>query len=295
MVQGDGLQNRYSPVRIRFPPPILLKECPISTGPKLKAFACPEPAFWYLVGVIATDGCLVNNGRTVVVTSKHRDYLVQLSALLGVRQNVRQKRSGFGSLAYDLRIGSKDLYIKLSAIGVTPRKTATIGQLDVPDSGFKDFLRGVIDGDGNIRRWIHPTNGREPWVLRVFGISAPFLQWIAETTNRLWSVKGSLCSSRETERNRQTRHTLKYGKLAAKVILQQCYYSGAFALERKRRLAEACIAAEVGWRKSKTVQAFDSWRDWHYRHIWRAKEPSIAGLCRVVRDRHGAMLTELPG
>ena len=73
MVQGGGLQNRYSPVRIRFPPPI-----PIMRGPLPKPFVVPDHHFWYLVGAIATDGCLSSSGRQVILTSKDRDYLATI-------------------------------------------------------------------------------------------------------------------------------------------------------------------------------------------------------------------------
>ena len=62
--------------------------------------------------------------------------------------------------------GRQRLIDKLSAIGLTPRKSLTIGALKVPLGGFGDFFRGVIDGDGNIRHWLHPTNGRQQWYNR---------------------------------------------------------------------------------------------------------------------------------
>ena len=65
-----------------------------------------------------------------------------------------------------------------------------------------------------------------------------------------------------------TKYTLKFGKLAAKVICAECYYEGAIALERKQRLAHACISSAVGWRKSKTVYEAGRWDGWEYVHIF---------------------------
>ena len=243
----------------------------MARGPKPKPFECPEPVFWYLVGLIATDGCLVNNRRTVVVTSKEKSFLERLAECIGVRATIRQKRSGFGTIGYDLVIGRKILYDRLIAIGLTPRKSATLGPLRIPDGFFRDFLRGVIDGDGNIRRWIHPSNGRQQWTVRVSGCSEPFLRWLRETVQRLWYATGRLHKELPREENRLPRYILKFGKIAAKVVLEECYYSGALALPRKAHLAADCVATSVGWAKSKTVADPTRWHEWRYVHTWQSR------------------------
>jgi len=129
-----------------------------------------------LVGLIATDGCLINNGRAAVITAKDKKFLMKIRGALGFQCGIRRKRGFSGTFGYDLRIGRKLFYTKLLQIGLTPRKSLTIGKLDVPDAGLGDFLRGVIDGDGNIRRWKHPSNNREQWAVRIVSASIPFLQ-----------------------------------------------------------------------------------------------------------------------
>lgn len=182
---------------------------------------------------------------------------------------IHRKSSGYSKAwGYDLVIKRSDLYAKLEKIGLTPRKTATIGPLCVPDIRFVDFLRGVIDGDGCIRKWFHPSNGREQWTVFVVGISRPFLQWLGESVERLWGIKGALHTDPPKDEAHRTKYSLKYGKLAAKAIFTKCYYPGAFALDRKARLAAECISASVGWSKSKTVSRKRLWRDWQYQHIY---------------------------
>jgi len=220
--------------------------------------------------LVATDGCLSRNGRVVNITSADKHYLTRLRDAMQLSCVVSAKPSGSGATAYQLQIGSKDLHGQLVDIGLTPRKSLTIGPLKVPERGFTDFFRGVIDGDGNIRRWIHPTNGREQWTVRVYGGSKPFLSWLQEELERLWSVQGGL-HEEDSDGRHHTKYTLKYGKLAAKVILRRCYYKGALALERKKRLAERCMATAVGWSKSKTVANRSEWEHWEYTRINRAQ------------------------
>ena len=243
----------------------------MARGPKPKPFECPEPIFWYAVGLIAADGCLSGDGRHVNITAKDGRYLADLRDALGVSCRVTRCYGSSGQAVHRLQIGSRVLYARLLAIGLTPRKSLTIPALSVPDERFGDFLRGEIDGDGNIRRWRHPTNGREQWAIRIYGASEPFIRWLQATVERLWRVKGFVYHRKPQSEHHHVLHTLKYGKLAARVILEQCYYQGAFALARKRKLAEQCVAATVGWSKSKTVQDRTRWQYWKYVHVWTTK------------------------
>ena len=240
-------------------------------GPKPKPFEIPERYFWYLVGLIATDGCLSGDGRHTDITAKSKAYLTRIRTFAKLPWRVTTKRSSQGHIAHRIQISSKAFYDRLTAVGLTPRKSLTIGPLDVPGSWFHEFFRGVIDGDGNIRRWQHPTNGREQWTVRIYGCSEPFLKWLRDSIDRLWRVRGGLHQEMAKDSRHHTKYTLKYGKLAAKVILEKCYYPGALALERKRILAAKCVRVPVGWSKSKTVSDATEWRNWKYVHIWSSR------------------------
>ena len=237
------------------------------SGPKPKPFECPEPVFWYLVGLIATDGCLSRDGRHIDITSANEKHLSDIRRALNLSCRVTSKGKG----AYHIQIGSSDLYRKLQEIGLTPRKSLTLGALAVPDAEFSEFFRGVIDGDGGIRHWRHPSNGREQWTLRISSASRPFVAWLEKTVERLWCVHGRV---HEEQRGRfHPLYKLKYGKLAGRVILGKCYYPGALSLERKRVLAEQCLTVPVGWSKSATVPDASSWNQWEYVHRWQRLSP----------------------
>ena len=240
----------------------------VKRGAKPKPFDCPEQYFWYLVGLIATDGCLSGDRRHIDVTLKEEDHLARIRNTIGLRCGVTKKLNGAGQTAYHMQIGSRILYDRLLMIGLTSKKSLTLGALQVPSHRFTDFLRGVIDGDGNIRRWKHPTNGREQWSLRIFSASKPFMHWISETSSRLWNVEGKIHEELPENKKRHTKYILKYGKLAAKVILGKCYYKRAFALERKRAIADRCVCSDVGWSQSKTVVDRSSWKGWTYKHTY---------------------------
>ena len=197
---------------------------------------------------------------------------MKLRKILALKVRLQSKKGGYGdSIGYDLNIGSKIFYNKLLELGLTQRKSLTLGPLLVPAREFADFLRGVIDGDGSIRTWVHPTNGRRQWSLRVYGASRPFLQWVSSTMEQLWNVRGRIHKEPASGQRPRPKYILKYGKLAAKAILGNCYYRGAIALERKRKIANGCISSNVGWSRSKTVTDRSSWRNWAYQHTYGTK------------------------
>ncbi len=65
---------------------------------------------------------------------------------------VRPHPNGRGQVSHRICITDRAYWSELAEIGLTPAKSKTIGALAVPKAMFIPFLRGVIDGDGSIRR-----------------------------------------------------------------------------------------------------------------------------------------------
>jgi hypothetical protein len=142
-------------------------------------------------------------------------------------------------------MANRNFYNFLLSIGLMPNKSLKSGAVNVPDEYFADFFRGLIDGDGCIRKWTHPGNKKEQWSLRIYSGSGSFIKWLHRRVDPLLKITGRVY--------RKTRWILKYGKMAARVIAQKCYYKNALALDRKRNLASVCVDSYRGWARSKTV------------------------------------------
>ena len=209
------------------------------------------PNLWYLVGLITSDGCLSKDGRQVDITASDYYYLSTLKETLGLSNRVTNKHGLNGRLSHHIQFANREFYDFLISIGLTPRKSLTLKSLKIDENYFHDFLRGLIDGDGCIRRWFHPTNYNQQWSLRIYSGSQKFLEWTKNVVEKLYGAQGRL----HQEKKYPTKNALKYGKMAAREILKKCYYDGAFALERKARLARSCVNSYKGWSKSKTVFA----------------------------------------
>jgi hypothetical protein len=212
---------------------------------------------WYVIGLIATDGNLSIDKRHITITSKDRETLIAIKDALGfdAKKTISRKSRGTEKeKKYSaLQFSDVKLYKFLESIGLTQKKSLTLGPIKVPSKYFTDFLRGVIDGDGNIQETTHTSNGNIQWVLRIVSGSPHFLPWLKESIQNWIRIEGKLYISKSPNRNPM--HILKFGKFAAKIILKKCYYEGALAMERKLKKAQKCILSENGLSKYGALKA----------------------------------------
>lgn len=206
-----------------------------------------NPSFWYLVGLITSDGCLSNDGRHIDITSKDEHFLSGLRDELRLSSRVCKKYNSQHQQAFHIQISNKTFYDFLLSVGLKPKKSLTIETLNIPDRFFADFLRGLIGGDGCIRRWLHSSNQKEQWSLRIYSGSQKFIEWLKENTQRLFGIQGRI------HQGANNLWILKFGKMAAQVLTKKCYYSGCFGLQRKIDLVNLCQSSRRGWMKSKTI------------------------------------------
>jgi len=191
-----------------------------------------SPKLAYAIGLIATDGCLYNDGRHLAFVSKDPQLINTFKGCLGLSVKVSKKRSGFvnTNYAYFVQFGDVNFYRFLVSIGLTPRKSKTLGALKIPDKYFFDFLRGSFDGDGTFyaywdKRWA------SSYMYYLVFVSASFehLKWIRQKLRLLLKVKGHFNLSL-----RVGACQLKYAKSEAQKVITKMYKSpNAPRLERK--------------------------------------------------------------
>lgn len=205
---------------------------------------------WYVIGLIATDGNLSKDGRHINITSKDVDHLEKVKVALLINNKISMKGNGtckdkiYGFLQFSDAV----FYRYLLSIGIMTRKSLRLQKIIVPNKQFRHFLRGVIDGDGNIHKWIHPQNHVEQWELRIYSASPLFINWLYAETCRMFGVKGIVVTNKS-----KRMFVIKFGKMAARVILRECYKKNWLALERKYILAKSCISSYKGWSRSLTI------------------------------------------
>jgi hypothetical protein len=201
----------------------------------------------WIVGLIATDGNLARSPRGLSITSKDLDLLESVRRCLSLSNRFGKTKGKLG-VANRLQWRNRAFYDWLLSIGLTPRKSLTIGALKVPDEYFADFLRGCIDGDGSVLVYTDRYHIRKKEVyvyerLYVSLVSASFrfLDWIRSTVERLAYVAGALHEG--SRPGKTTMWTLRYAKEESIVLLRWMYHAPEVpCLVRKRAAAEKFLS-----------------------------------------------------
>lgn len=195
----------------------------------------------YVVGLIATDGCLVSRGRRHLSFDSGDEQLVRtFLRCLGRQMVYRALPTRIGGVRYKAQFSDVRFYKWLMEIGLMPRKSLVLGAIDVPDQHLLPLVRGLLDGDGTISNFVHhPTVKTYPayeyerlWAVFT-SASRAHLEWIESRISALLDVRGLV----EQMKPRPGRHDffrLKYGKAASIVLLRALYPSDDVPkLERK--------------------------------------------------------------
>ncbi len=203
---------------------------------------------WYVIGLVTSDGNLSKDLRHISITSKDESLLLDVRNALGLTNKITLKTRSYEpeKKYFFLQFGDVKCYRFLESLGLVPNKSLILGKLLVPDVFFHDFLRGVIDGDGCIYSWKHHTNNYTQWSLRIACAAPNFIYWLKYQTEVLFKVQGKLYKHTNAGNGI---YNLKFGKLAAKVILKQCYYEGCLCLDRKLKIATDCLNSVNGFKK----------------------------------------------
>lgn len=250
-------------------PPSVSSYCENS---KKTASICRDGLGWtpelaYAVGLIATDGNLSSDGRHISLTSSDTQQIENFKKCLGTKANLCRNPPGSftKNQSYHIQAGNKILYQQLRNIGLSPNKTGSLGALDIPSNFFRDFLRGVIDGDGSVILYTDRYNvykGTRYEYLRLYltitSVSLPFLEWIRSSVQQALSVPGHLIQQAPRPWATKPVWKLRFAKQASIRIARWIYYSPDVpCLTRKRVLAERAL---------QTFETFQDKRTKAWRH-----------------------------
>src|SRR2546422_5472422 len=139
----------------------------------------------YIVGLTATDGCLFTGRRAINFKSGDRQLVETYLRLLGRKNRVKSQRTKKGGVVYYTQFHDSALYRWFMSVGLTPRKSLTIGAISVPDSVLMPLVRGLLDGDGSVINEVYRADtGRRPdyfweYLITSFkSVSRLHLEWL---------------------------------------------------------------------------------------------------------------------
>lgn len=188
--------------------------------------------FAYAIGLLVTDGNVSPDGRHIDFTSKDKIQVVNFIKALGVKNKIGIKRNKNGEF-FRVQVGDVILCRFLEKIGITPAKSKTIGDIDIPDEYFFDFLRGSFDGDGTIYSyWDKRWKSSFMFYLAFTSASPRHIAWLRSSIKRLTDQNGHISKSKDS-----IVIQLRYAKQESFEILK-CMYGGSkkkmIYLPRKR-------------------------------------------------------------
>ncbi len=146
----------------------------------------------YIVGLITTDGSLSSDARHIDFTSKDLEQVQTFIEILEINNKIglKSREAKAEKIYYHVQFGNVKFYKFLQEIGLTPNKSLTLDSLKIPDKFFPDFLRGYLDGDGNISIVNHPESKHKQLRLRLTSASLNHLIWLKESIQRIYSIQG---------------------------------------------------------------------------------------------------------
>jgi hypothetical protein len=177
------------------------------------------PALAYVVGLIASDGCLSGDSGHIDFTTKDLQLAETFRSIICPDTQLGCKVNGIRKLYFRVQFSNVALYDFFLKAGLTPNKSHTIQKINVPIDYFPDFLRGLFDGDGCIyavvdKRWRNSFM----YYSTIYSASYPFLVWLQNTIkSQLPEIDGHI-------KNGKRVFALTYAKTGSRQLFYFMYY-----------------------------------------------------------------------
>ena len=231
-----GAEARRGQQHVRRKP---LEECKWRFAGHTKLALTWSDEMAYVVGLTATDGCLFTGVRKLNFKSQDRDLVGVYLRLLGRTNRIKEELTRTGNILYFTEFHDSRLYEWFRTVGLTPRKSLTLGALDVSDAHLAHLVRGLLDGDGSILNFTYKGTGKAHGLYEdlrtVFNsASQSHVDWLRERLRSTLGIWGSVGSHRPSSR-RHEMHRLVYAKRESHQLLAWMYFAADLpCLERKR-------------------------------------------------------------
>ena len=216
----------------------------VKRGPKPKKIIDDtwRPNLAYAVGLLATDGCLANDGLLIDLTSKDIEQLKNFSKCLNVDFSIGVKLNSTNHKSFRIQFKNRFFYDFLLSIGLTSQKSLTIGEIKVPEEYFFDFLRGCFDGDGSFYSyWDSRWRSSHMFYLTFNSASEKHVLWLQGKINGFLKIKGHISKAKTIG----AIYSLRYAKAEALEIIKKMYYTPrVICLSRKRLKIQKALIIE---------------------------------------------------
>jgi len=190
----------------------------------------------YILGFIAADGALVNNGNgsyvlTISIHKKDISILEKIKSEIGFKHNIQFLDNNLVRIA----ISNPKLTKHLFTLGIIPNKSKKLSNIiENVNSPFKQsFIIGYFDGDGSVSKMI-----TEKYVNKIkeYNYYTSLVVQIRSTKKLLEGIKDTLSLNQYNISKYDSTYRLTFGKKSEVKKLFNCYKNLDFYLERKFKI-----------------------------------------------------------
>lgn len=194
----------------------------------------------YILGFIFADGGISWNPKkhywslTITSSAKDKEHIEKIRKLMKSTKPLLYAKS---TNSYRLIITNKILCQKLMELGVIPRKSLTLNFPEyIPKSLLKHFIRGIIDGDGNVR---YVNRKRSPYFeITIASGSKTFIRRLGKV---IFEQTNILSSPRKVGKNT---YILQYSCNKGKKLANWIYLNSNIYLKRKFKIVNDLFKRE---------------------------------------------------
>lgn len=186
-----------------------------------------EKAYW--LGYLAADGCVQRSsekGHRLSLISIDGQIIKSFKDFIGSSHSICENRTN-DKIAYTLSIGSKAICDDLASHGIHPKKTYNLEPTDIDEKLMRHYIRGYIDGDGNISVSNDARFNRKLFTVSFYGRES-IIKWFSDHLKDACGLK----SSSWYQQGSITRYTRS--QLQAMKICHYIYHDANIFLNRKR-------------------------------------------------------------
>ena len=215
------------------------------TKPQNKVKIRWSPEFAYAIGLITSDGNLMSKRQYISFKSVDKELVEKFKIALGIKNKISKGVRGGEKIKryFYIYVGDLIFYRFLNSIGIEFAKSKTIKSVEISDRFFRDFLRGLFDGDGTFYDfWDKRWKSSYVYQMAFSSASLNFIQWLKKRLNRLYKVKGfirrgdGVFNLRYVKRDtRKLFSIMYYGDTGKLLYLRRKYAKIKKALDKDRR------------------------------------------------------------
>ena len=195
----------------------------------------------YILGYIFTDGNIAWNPKksyrslTITAAERDKDHLERIRLSL---HSTKELLYSSLTKSYRLVVANRNICLDLMKFGVFPNKSLSVKFPDVPKKFLNDFIRGIIDGDGNVR---YVNRKRSPYFeITISSGSKKFCDALAE---KISSVLGIDARVRRIKNNL---FVIQYSCQKGLNLAEWIYKDANIFLDRKFQQYDVAIKSKGG-------------------------------------------------